>query len=604
MAMVNLVETAVSLDALREYARKELVDLLNEMRGGKVLVIDPQMAGPLSLITEIQLLKDHAVEQLFYLEPRELRTDCQNIIFMVRPHLELMQNMSIVIEGHKRKGQEKQYAAIFVPCRTVICEHVLQEQGLLMPSLTVHDYRLDLIPFDTDLLSMELDYAFRDCYLNGDHTVLYFIARSIMKLQSLYGLIPSIKGKGKCAQMVADLVCKLRRENFMLGDEQPVIPEIDQLIIIDREVDQVSPICTQLTYEGLIDELFGINNSLVEVELEASVDDIKKAQAMGNSTQPGEEGPKLKKVQKHLNSEDKLYSEIRDMYFMNLGPFLNKKAMDIKGTYDEKGNMRSKSTGEMKEFVRKLNIIKEDHRSLEFHTNMAKKIKGTIQDQSFRQRINIEQGLLMGQQDEANEYLETCIDKKESLYKVLRLLCLKSLCNNGVPKKEFEFFRREIIQSYGYETILTLMNLEKLGMFKQNEGKWNWKAVKTAFKLINEDIDEENPQDIAYTHCMYAPLSVRLVERACKGLWGDATTKRALQLLPGPTVDIPQEGTVPGPPGSGRRPVTLVFFAGGCTFAEITSLRFLGEMIGQDFVIATTKLINGDTLMESIMEKV
>lgn len=24
---------------------------------------------------------------------------------------------------------------------------------------------------DSDVLSMELDYAFRDCYLNGDHTV-------------------------------------------------------------------------------------------------------------------------------------------------------------------------------------------------------------------------------------------------------------------------------------------------------------------------------------------------------------------------------------------------------------------------------------------------
>jgi len=603
MAMVNLIETAVSLDALREYARKELVDLLNEMRGGKVLVIDPQFAGPLGLVTEIQLLKDHAVEQLYYLEHSvdSVRTDCSNIIFMVRPHLDLMQAISTVIEGHKQRRQEKQYAVIFVPLRTVICEHVLEEQGLLLPNLTLHDYKLDLIPFDSDLLSMELDYAFRDCYLNGDQTVLYFIARSIMKLQSLYGLIPSIKGKGKCAQRVAEMLVKMRRENFMLGDEQPVIPEIDQLIIIDREVDQVSPICTQLTYEGLIDELFGIKNSLVEVELEASPDDKKGGNSTANAT---EAGPKLRKVQKHLNSEDKLYSEIRDMYFMNLGPFLNKKAMDIKGTYDEKGNMSQKSTGEMKEFVRKLNIIKEDHRSLEFHTNMAKKIKGTIQDQSFRQRINIEQGLLMGQQDEANEYLETCIDQKECIKKVLRLLCLKSLCNNGIPKKEFEFYSREILQTYGYETILTLMNLEKLGMFKQNEAKGNWKAVKAAFKLINEDIDEENPQDYAYTHCMYAPLSVRLVERACKGLWGDATTKRALQLLPGPTVDIPQEGTVPGPPGSGRRPVTLVFFAGGCTFAEITSLRFLGEMLGQDFVIATTKLINGDSLMDSIMESV
>jgi len=270
---------------------------------------------------------------------------------------------------------------------------------------------------------------------------------------------------------------------------------------------------------------FGINNSLVEVELEMSSDD-KKAGAAS-------EAPQLRKVQKPLNSEDKLYSEVRDMYFMNLGPYLNKKAMDIKGTYEERGNMRQKSTGEMKEFVRKLNIIKEDHRSLEFHTNLAKKIKGTIQDQNFRQRINIEQGLLMGQQDEVNDYLENCINTKVDFTKLLRIICLKSLCNNGLPKKEFEFFRREILQVYGYESMLTLMNLEKLGMFKLNEQKANWKAVKAAFKLINEDIDEENPQDIAYTHCMYAPLSIRLVERACKGMWADPATRKALQLLPG-----------------------------------------------------------------------
>ena len=95
--------------------------------------------------------------------------------------------------------------------------------GLLDSSLTLYDYKLDLIPYDTDLLSMEafplsprlthpnphshpahqpspsrplqLDYSFRDCYVNGDHTTLYFIARSIMKLQSLYGLIPSIKAE-------------------------------------------------------------------------------------------------------------------------------------------------------------------------------------------------------------------------------------------------------------------------------------------------------------------------------------------------------------------------------------------------------------------------
>ena len=37
-------------------------------------------------------------------------------------------------------------------------------------------------------------------------------------------------------------------------------PQIDMILLIDREVDMVTPLCTQLTYEGLIDEIIGVNN--------------------------------------------------------------------------------------------------------------------------------------------------------------------------------------------------------------------------------------------------------------------------------------------------------------------------------------------------------
>jgi vacuolar protein sorting-associated protein 33A len=36
--------------------------------------------------------------------------------------------------------------------------------------------------------------------------------------------------------------------------------QIDSLVIIDRSVDMVTPFCTQLTYEGLIDEYIGIKH--------------------------------------------------------------------------------------------------------------------------------------------------------------------------------------------------------------------------------------------------------------------------------------------------------------------------------------------------------
>jgi hypothetical protein len=36
--------------------------------------------------------------------------------------------------------------------------------------------------------------------------------------------------------------------------------KLDSLIILDRRVDMITPLLTQLTYEGLIDEVIGIKN--------------------------------------------------------------------------------------------------------------------------------------------------------------------------------------------------------------------------------------------------------------------------------------------------------------------------------------------------------
>ena len=36
--------------------------------------------------------------------------------------------------------------------------------------------------------------------------------------------------------------------------------KIDGMIVLDRRVDMITPLLTQLTYEGLIDEVMGIKN--------------------------------------------------------------------------------------------------------------------------------------------------------------------------------------------------------------------------------------------------------------------------------------------------------------------------------------------------------
>lgn len=42
--------------------------------------------------------------------------------------------------------------------------------------------------------------------------------------------------------------------------------EFETMIILDRNLDFITPLCSQLTYEGLIDDTFGITANLLKVD--------------------------------------------------------------------------------------------------------------------------------------------------------------------------------------------------------------------------------------------------------------------------------------------------------------------------------------------------
>ena len=63
-----------------------------------------------------------------------------------------------------------------------------------------------------------------------------------------------------CPYNAVDAVLK----HEMQAEEPKTQSQIDTMIIFDRQVDLISPLITQLTYEGLIDEFFGNKNSSVK----------------------------------------------------------------------------------------------------------------------------------------------------------------------------------------------------------------------------------------------------------------------------------------------------------------------------------------------------
>jgi len=49
---------------------------------------------------------------------------------------------------------------------SIVCGCLFQELGVLGSFTKVDEFSLEMIPFDSDLLSMEMEYSFRVCYFS------------------------------------------------------------------------------------------------------------------------------------------------------------------------------------------------------------------------------------------------------------------------------------------------------------------------------------------------------------------------------------------------------------------------------------------------------
>ncbi|XP_057749706.1 vacuolar protein-sorting-associated protein 33 homolog isoform X1 [Arachis stenosperma] len=589
----NLDNAPINLISIREQSQKELINILKNIRGKKCLVIDPKLGDSLSLIIQTSLLKEHGVE-LRHLSADHIQTDCTKVVYLVRSQPNLMRHICSNIHHDESKGLQREYHVYFVPRRTVVCEKVLEEEKL-HNMVTIGEYPLYIVPMDEDVLSFELDLAYEECQVDGDTSSLWHIAKAIHKLEFSFGVIPNLRAKGKASVRVADILNRMQAEEPVNSSDM-VMPEINTLILLDREVDMVTPLCSQLTYEGLLDEFLNIKNG--SIELDASIMGLQQ------------EG---KKTKVPLNSTDKLFKEIRDLNFEVVVQILRQKATSMKQDYTEM-TTTSQSVSELKDFVKKLNSLPEITR----HINLAQHLTTFTSKPSFLGQLDMEHTIVESQSyDICFDYIEELIHKQEPLTTVLRLLILFSVTNSGLPKKHFDYLRRELLHSYGFEHITTLNNLEKAGLFKKQESRSNWLTIKRALQLVVEDTDTANPNDISYVFSGYAPLSIRLIQHAIRSGW--RPVEEILKLLPGPHLET-KRGAFSNSPSfdslsgvstgiakvpDGRRALVLVVFVGGVTFAEISALRFLCSQEGMayDLIIATTKIVNGQTLVETFMEK-
>uniref|UniRef100_A0A3P9LXH3 VPS33B late endosome and lysosome associated n=1 Tax=Oryzias latipes TaxID=8090 RepID=A0A3P9LXH3_ORYLA len=593
---------------LKRLARDQLVYLLEQLPGKKDLFIESDLMSPLDRIANMSTLKQHDIVKLYKVEYKATVSLSDQLCFLIRPRIRTVKWICDVVNADKAAGRFRRYKIIFTPQRFFACEAVLEEEGVF-GDVTTDEWAFYLLPLDDDILSMELPEFFHDNFLAGDHRWLRTVGGALHLLHSVYGPFSKLYGIGSCSQMTYEWW----REQVEQGEQGARPAEIGSVFLIDRDVDFVTPLCSQVVYEGLLDDIFRIKCGCVEFGPDVTSSD--------------------RSVKVMLNSQDKVFNEIRNEHFSNVFGFLSQKARNLQTAYDKRQGMDIK---QMKTFVsEELKGLKQEHRLLSLHIGASESIMKKKTKQDFQELLQREHCLLEGFEiRESISFIEEHINRQISMMESLRMLCLLSITENGLLPKDYRSLKTQYLQSYGFDHLLTFSNLRQLGLLVEQQGaetltvmeskvgklvndktagkitdafsslarRSHFRALSRKLNLVpksDEEYDLRVPKDMAYIFSgAYVPLSCRLIEQVLERD-GWAGLEDVTRLLNGHEFAV--TGGSRAEPNSDAQRLVLVLFLGGCTFSEISALRFLGRAKGYKFIVVTTAVTNSSRLLEALL---
>uniref|UniRef100_A0A8H8CP98 Sec1-like protein n=1 Tax=Psilocybe cubensis TaxID=181762 RepID=A0A8H8CP98_PSICU len=413
------------------------------------------------------------------------------------------------IKRHAKESRKHNYTLLLVPRVSTLVSRILEEEGVL-GDVTISSYNLQFIPIAEDVISLEHENTLRELWV---------------RLATLLSRQNPKASNGSSPEPLSSSSSK-----------------IDSLIILDRRVDMITPLLTQLTYEGLVDELVGIKNcksfnTVTHVELPLSILSPQTAGATSAPTASTSTTPaaipvvavkKDAKKKHHLTTAtDPLFAELRDLNFSSVGKKLNQVARRLNEDY--KTNLQGQTVAQLRDFVGKLGGLQTEHQALGLHTRLSELIVPLTRTDVFNKSLEIQQNLLASYEVTAQlNAIEDLIAQGADMQIVLRLLCLASLTAGGVKAKNLENIKREILQAYGYEYLPLLLSLSapSLSVLFPNPLppstpssvaalKYPFAQLRKSLRLLIDDNPEaldEVENDISFVYSGYAPISVRLVQ--------------------------------------------------------------------------------------------
>jgi hypothetical protein len=201
--------------------------------------------------------KDHVDVVTYFLRPWELAQT--NV-------------MAQKIRGWKKRTHHR---IVYIPQPTALAQKLLTDLGMTAaPNVTISGLQLDLFPLESDVISLEFGECLKEEVEGTPSTLISTSVRALLKLQDVVGKIPRIQSIGNLGEEVVRKFLNQSVDEYLAGSEEEVEPgpisggDVAAIMIIDRKVDMVTPMVTPLTYEGLLDEVVGIDCGYVQASVQ------------------------------------------------------------------------------------------------------------------------------------------------------------------------------------------------------------------------------------------------------------------------------------------------------------------------------------------------
>lgn len=516
--------------------------------------------------------------------------------YLTRPEIAPMQHIVNHIKSDLNEKEHRLYHILFIPRVLALCEYILEREGVI-GYVKRYSWNLNLIPLDDHLLSLEHPKTARALLLEGNYSILHLVASSLIDLEEKFGTIPTLHGKGDFSKKVMDMFIRMKRIKGLTEFQHPQKGlGVSEVILFDRSCDWITPLCSQLTYEGMLDDVFGIQSGFVEFSKEAS----------------GKGVP----VKVLLNENDPVFSLIRSMHFSGVSEVLVSVSKELQRDYSH-GRDKNKTIQEMKEFVKNLPQLRTKHDSLSTHLKASENIIRKKKEGDFQRQLSTEWTLLEGSDKvTAYDHIEESIEGQSNIYSSLQLLCIASVTADGIKEKYFHPFKSSFLHSYGHKHLVTFYHLQQVGLLKSKakddtistrsllkDDMAPFFQLQRLLKLVPkkpEDFNLKEPTDASYVFGgAYIPLSVSAISSVVStGGWNHI--EGVIKNWEGSSFTHQQFKSVRNE--QGRRRVILVYFVGGVTYSEVNALRFIEQKLNVHFIIATTDIVNWKRLLDSFME--